>query len=48
MLREIEGRSFEEIAQILGCSESSARTRACRTRNMLRERMRTYLADETQ
>ena len=45
VLREIEGRPFEEVAQILGCSEASARTRACRARNVLRERMRPYLSD---
>ena len=43
VLREIEGRPFGEIAQVLGCSEPSARTRACRARGMLRERMRPYL-----
>jgi len=43
VLREIEGRPFEEIARILGCSESSARTRACRARNMLRQKMKPYL-----
>ena len=43
VLREMEGRPFEEIAGILGCSVASARTRACRARAMLRERMRPYL-----
>lgn len=46
VLREIEGRPFEEIAQLLGCSEESARSRASRARKVLRERMRPYLAEE--
>ena len=46
VLREMEERSFEEIAQILGCSIASARTRACKARKMLRERLRVYFAEE--
>ncbi len=45
VLREIEGRPFEEIARILECSEESARVRAFRARQMLRERMQPYLGD---
>lgn len=45
VLREIEGRPFEEIARILECSEQSARVRAFRARQMLRERMQPYLGD---
>jgi RNA polymerase sigma-70 factor (ECF subfamily) len=48
VLREIEGRCFEEIAQILGCSEQSARSRACRARMLLRERLQPYLEEELQ
>ena len=46
VLRELEERSFEEIAEVLGCSVASARTRASKARKMLRERMRPYLAEE--
>ena len=48
VLREIEGRRFEEVARILGCSEQSARTRASKARKLLRERMRPYLEEEYQ
>ena len=46
VLREMEERSFGEIAEILGCSVASARTRACKARKMLRERLRVYFAEE--
>lgn len=46
VLRDMEGRSFEEIAAILGCSVASARMRLCKARNMLRERMRPYITEE--
>lgn len=46
VLREIEGRSFEEIAQILGCSAASARTRTSKARAILRERLWPYLTEE--
>ena len=48
VLREIEGRCFEEVARILGCSEQSARTRASKARKLLRDRMRPYLEEEYQ
>lgn len=48
VLRVIEGRSYEEIAQLLRCSVESARSRAYQARNMLRERMRPFLAEEEQ
>jgi len=48
VLREIEGRCFEEVARILGCSEQSARTRASKARKLLRDRMRPYLGEEYQ
>lgn len=47
VLREIEGRPFEEIARILRCSERSARTRACRARGVLRQRLQPYLAGDS-
>ena len=45
VLRDMEERPFEEIADILGCSVVSARTRLCKARSLLRERMRPYLED---
>lgn len=47
VLREIEERSFEEVAQVLGCSPASARTRASKARKLLRERLQPYLSEET-
>ena len=44
VLREIEERSFEEIAAVLGCSIESARVRCGKARNVMRERLRPYLA----
>ena len=45
-LREIEGRPFDEIAQVIGGSAASARTRMCRARKLLRDKMRPYLEEE--
>jgi len=45
VLRDMEGRSYDEIAGILGCSVESVRSRLCRARSLLRERMRPYLED---
>ena len=45
VLRDMEGRSFEEIAGVLGCSAASARTRLCRARRLLRDRMRPYIEE---
>lgn len=36
-MKEVEGRSFLEIAQIVGCSETAARSAASRGRRHLRE-----------
>jgi RNA polymerase sigma-70 factor, ECF subfamily len=46
VLREIEERPMDEVAQILGCSVASARTRLTRARKLLRERLEPYLAEE--
>jgi RNA polymerase sigma-70 factor (ECF subfamily) len=46
VLREIEQRPFEEVAEILGCSVASARTRLSTAKKMLRERLGPYLAEE--
>ena len=48
VLRVIEERTYEEIGRMLGCSIESARRRACKARNLLRERMRPFLAEEEQ
>ena len=42
LLREWEGRSFREIAELLGCGESTARVHHARAR----ERMRVVLRGE--
>lgn len=46
VLREIEERSFEEVARIIGCTPASARTRASKARKLLRERLQPYLSEE--
>jgi len=46
VLRDMEERSFEEIAAILDCSVTSARMRTCKARRIFRERMLPYLAEE--
>ena len=46
VLREIEGRPLDEIAQITGGSVASMRTRLCRARKLLREKLRPYLEEE--
>lgn len=46
VLREIEDRSFEEIAQLMGCSVQSARMRASKARKILRERLAPLLSEE--
>ena len=47
VLKDLEGRSFEEMAKILGCSVASVRTRLCKARKLLRERMTPYMAEES-
>ena len=46
VLRDMDGYSFPEIAEILGCSVASARTRLCKARGILRARMRPYIVEE--
>jgi RNA polymerase sigma-70 factor (ECF subfamily) len=46
VLREIEERSFDEIAQVMGCSVQSARMRASKARKILRERLAPLLSEE--
>jgi RNA polymerase sigma-70 factor (ECF subfamily) len=46
VLRDMEDRPFEEIAELLGCSVGSVRVRLCKARSVLRERMRQYMLEE--
>lgn len=46
VLREIEERPFEEIAEILGCSINSVRSRLSKAKKLLRERLKPYLSEE--
>ena len=46
-LKEVEGRSFAEIADLLGCSETSARSAASRGRRRLRRWLSEEVNDAT-
>jgi RNA polymerase sigma-70 factor (ECF subfamily) len=43
VLRDVEGKSYDEIAQILSTSEGTVKSRINRARNFLREKMRDYV-----
>ncbi|MBX7219470.1 MAG: sigma-70 family RNA polymerase sigma factor [Blastocatellia bacterium] len=43
VLRDVEGISYENIAQILDISEGTVKSRINRARNMLREKLQAYL-----
>jgi RNA polymerase sigma-70 factor (ECF subfamily) len=43
VLRDVEGKSYDEIAQILRTSEGTVKSRINRARNFLRDKMRTYI-----
>lgn len=43
VLRDIEGKSYDEIAAILRTSEGTVKSRINRARNFLRDKMRNYL-----
>lgn len=47
ILREIEERSYEEIADILGLGLGTTKSRISRGRGILRKRLEGYLASET-
>ena len=46
VLREIEERSFDEIAEVLGCSIESARVRCSKARQIMRARLQPYLTED--
>ena len=43
VLRDVEGKSYDEIAQILSTSEGTVKSRINRARNFLRDKMRNYV-----
>lgn len=43
VLRDVEGKSYEEIARILRTSEGTVKSRINRARNFLRDKMRSYI-----
>jgi RNA polymerase sigma-70 factor (ECF subfamily) len=43
VLRDVEGKSYDEIAQILQTSEGTVKSRINRARNFLRDKMRSYV-----
>ncbi len=43
VLRDVEGKSYEEIASILRTSEGTIKSRISRARNFLRDKLRSYL-----
>jgi RNA polymerase sigma-70 factor (ECF subfamily) len=43
VLRDVEGKSYEEIAAILRTSEGTVKSRINRARNFLRDKMRSYV-----
>ena len=45
VLKEYQGLSYREIAQVLGCSEEAARARTYRARGALRELLRDWWSD---
>ncbi len=43
ILRDVEGKSYDEISHILGTSEGTVKSRISRARSFLRDKMRAYL-----
>lgn len=46
VLRDFQGLSYREIADIVGCSEKAIKSRLHRARTILRERLQGYLTPE--
>ena len=46
ILRDYEELSYEEIAQVLGCSLAAVKSRLFRARSVLREQLQTYIEPE--
>jgi len=42
VLRDVEGKSYEEISRILETSEGTIKSRISRARGLLREKLRVY------
>ena len=43
VLRDVEGKTYDEIAAILRTSEGTVKSRINRARNFLRDKMRNYV-----
>jgi RNA polymerase sigma-70 factor (ECF subfamily) len=43
VLRDIEGRSYEEISEVLGLSDGTVKSRINRARNLLKEKLKDFL-----
>ncbi|MBS1809768.1 MAG: sigma-70 family RNA polymerase sigma factor [Acidobacteria bacterium] len=43
VLRDVEGRSYEEISDVLGLSDGTVKSRINRARNLLKEKLREFL-----
>lgn len=43
VLRDIEGRSYEEISEVLGLSDGTVKSRINRARNLLKDKLREFL-----
>jgi RNA polymerase sigma-70 factor (ECF subfamily) len=44
VLRDVQGLSYQEIGQVLGCSEKAVKSRLFRARSQLRDALAPYLS----